>query len=181
MTDGREETRLAQMESCIPDIFEARTMLYVGAYEKRFHFSEKLKASNIAVDILEIGPENCTYLSSLQWINKIINGDIRDIDNLKNKLSIPYDVLLWSHGPNMIYPEDLRILLPKLDNIAKTIVLLSTWGRGYNFLGNTPELKDYMTTKVGNVEDDFKGYTIDTIGRIDELGNNILAWRRTNG
>lgn len=175
MQDRREELRLQQIDRCIPNLFNCNTLLYIGAYKNRFHFSNRLKEKAIKVDVLEADRKNIDWLRKQTWLNKVIYGDVRnildlDIDNL-------YDVLLWSHGPNMIYHNELNILIPKLDNIAKTIVLLTNWGRGYIYEGNSINLSAFMTTKEGNEFDDFPGYHINTIGNKNTQGNNLLAWR----
>lgn len=173
--DAREQLRLEQIDKCLPDLFDCKTLLYIGAYEKRFHFSSRLKEKGIKVDVLEADPINCEWLRTQEWLNQVIEGDVRDI--LTFALPLPYDVLLWSHGPNMIYNDDLQKLLPKLDQVANTIVLLTNWGREYQYRGNTPDLSEFMTTKEANEIGDFPGYFVDTIGRRNYLGNNLLAWR----
>ena len=173
--DNREQERIQQITRCIPYIWKVpHSVLYIGANKKRHHFFDQL--SHCRMDVLEVIPENCTDLrQQFPWLHGVINLDVRETEVLRGK----YDLILWSHGPNMIPTEDIDSTLVKLEELGKMVVLLFNWGMKYEYPGNTEELKPEMRAAHPIGIDLFlsRGYSINTIGEKNKQGNNVLAWK----
>lgn len=174
-----ELERLMLMERFIPEWDVMDSILYVGACEQRFHFRDRLKA-HIAdrVDILEREHGACEYLRSLSWIDHVIEMDVTNLNGL-GRLS-PYDVILWSHGPETV-PQDrvmptLRALYERLTQ--KMLIVMCPWGV---YLDKNGEL-----IPGGNISavypDDLlrEKFAVAAIGEKDRAGSNLLAWKRKN-
>lgn len=179
-----EQERLEQLERCIPDIWDYGRYLYVGANEKRFHFKDNLKRmfdyAGIEVDVVEINPENATYLLNQAWISSVWTDDILRIAfNHRYPWMDKYDVVLWSHGPTCLESKE---------EATKTIGYLKQAGHGLLVLmcpwGLYPEDQDkksyYDTNKFAVYPHFFNelGFQTDTLGLPDTAGSNLLAWWR---
>lgn len=174
--DSRELDRLQQISRCLPDAWSNRRVLYVGAYSERFHFNEVLQLNGCIVDVLEIGEENCEYLRRLSWLNRVIRGDVTDPElELED-----YDIVLWSHGPNMVERDKFEQALQLLEKHGDLVVILIPFGHGYTYPGDHDGRPFYMNTHSSYIPADFLklGYSVNTIGEEDLRGNNLLAWKR---
>lgn len=165
--------RKKQLEKKIPDIWNYKTVLYIGARKWRRDFTNKFRKKAYKIDILEIFDKNFNSLKELKWINKIIKGDVRKIDKLLNK---KYDIIFWWHGPEHIHKKELKPTLDKLKKLTKHLVVCGCpWGKhkqGTVYGNPSEEHVSYLD--VG----DFKvhGFKTSTLGKKDVLGNNLLAW-----
>lgn len=168
-----EEDRKTQLIKCIPSVFTFKKVLYIGANEKRFHFQADLKDNNCVADVLEIDRERCNGLKKFAWLNQVICGSVTNAE----KLFFPnqYDLILWSHGPEILDKELIVPTIQKLEIIApKLLVMMAPWGK-------------YTHTNVARIdfnasalyEEDFEklGYATSTIGEKDKNGSNLLAWK----
>lgn len=176
MPDTRLRDRLRQLETNISEIWTYKTVLYVGANAYRFHFSEQLRGSNCKVDVLEIAAEKCTYLRTMEWLNNVIHGDVTEIDINKK-----YELVLWSHGPNMIERKKIEPTLKKLLKITeKLIVLMTPWGKFYECRLHDPAVAVHdksLTNDIYGNEFLSLGFRINCIGEVDTNGSNLLAWK----
>lgn len=185
MKDNREQQRLNQIFRVIPDLFNNKpSVLYIGANKDRHHFFDILEATCSYTDVIEIGQKNCNELKKLdefKWIRKIICKDIITYsDEFEWEEDIPYDIVLWSHGPNMIPGDKIDIVLSGLEFVSLRTVLLFNWGDEYKYPGNdNNNLPEYMKT-AKPIDLDLvlkRGYSVNVIGNKNEKGNNVLAWR----
>lgn len=167
-----EQQRQKQLEDNIPEIWSYNTILYIGACMKRFHFKDALKNSGGVVDIVEIDKHRASDLASeYKWINTIHCGDIRTIAAINN-----YDLVFWSHGPEMIPRLDVDSTIEKLLSLTNELtVLMSPWGvyhyrSGYN--------SKYMNVS-SLYEEDFENldFKTSTLGDKNVNGSNLLAWK----
>lgn len=167
-----EKNRLKQLIYNVPDIFKSKNnCLYIGAHKKRFHFSEKLKEYKIKTDVVEIDIENIEFLRSQKWLNNIYHSDIRVF-----KTSQTYDLILWSHGPEMLPEKDIIPTIKYLESITnKLIVLMVPFGK-YSYK-NIPSNNKYNQTTLYPDFFTCLNYQTDTLGKKDTNGSNLLAWK----
>jgi len=174
MIDAIEKSRLAQLERCIPDIWSHKSYLYIGAGSYRHHFFERMQEKNLNVDVVEIDKGNCLWLIREQpWICNVYHYDIVDflerISDEKGKISTAWDVIIWSHGIEMLPKDKSGLLFMMLDVCAdRLIVHMTPYGR----CGGTGNVSVWYP-------EDFsaRDYTTDTLGKRDQRNSNLLAWR----
>lgn len=160
-----EEERLKQLEQSIPDVWANKKVLYIGANKDRFHFSKRMREKRLIVDVLEIDEKNCEYLKTLNWLNNVICGDVKNVKRLCGF----YDTVLWSHGPETIEKKHLGQTIKDISDIASLCVFMCPWGISSS--------TDNITTLYENDFIDF-GFKTSVIGGKDKDGSNLLAWRR---
>ncbi|MBT7790612.1 MAG: glycosyltransferase, partial [Calditrichaeota bacterium] len=170
-----EKPRYDQLYRSIPDIWKCKSILYVGAHEGRIHFGDPIKANGLEIDVMEIWGPNVKHLrESVNWFNSVIQGDIREIDNL---ISRKYDIIFWWHGPEHIEKSDLFTTLKKIEEYAERYVVLGCpWG---NYEQGEEYGNPFEVHTSSFYEQDFKrsGYQTSTIGTKDVRGSNLLAWK----
>jgi len=166
-----ELERLNQLRENVPDIWEGKSVLYIGANAERFHYYDYLREKNCKVDVLEIDAKACKYLRTLD-LNSVIEGDVITARLFR------YDIVFWSHGPELIFKGYFKYLVERLEKAAsEMVVMMCPWGR-YSY--TTEELKRQKYPNIASLyEEDFKelGYETSTLGEKDVNGSNLLAWR----
>lgn len=167
--------RKKQLERNIPDIWKYKTVLYIGARKYRRDFTNQFKQNEYKIDILEIFDKNIQSLKKLKFINKLIKGDVREIDKLVNN---KYDVVFWWHGPEHIQKRELKPTLNKLKKLTNHVLVCGCPYGKYEqgaVYGNPWEKHlSYLEPR------DFKksSFKVEVLGKKDSLGSNILAWWR---
>jgi len=169
-----EQERQKQLEDNIPEIWTYDSVLYIGACIKRFHFKDALRNMSTLIDIVEIDDNRAQELEDkFDWLNTVYRSDVRIIDNLGLD---GYDLVFWSHGPEMIPREDVDGAIDGLFKLTnKLCVLMCPWGsyhyrKGYN--------SKYMNM-TALYEQDFEdlGFETATLGQRNVNGSNLLSWR----
>ena len=167
--------RKPQLLENIPDIFEQETVLYVGARTTRIDFGPELRDQGCQIDVLEIFPENVEYLERVNWINKVIEGDVRNAPELVDQ---QYDLVFWWHGPEHIRDTELKKTLDGLVSISSKLVVCGCpWG-------DVPQRKVYGNPHEAHINavqpEHFteNGFNTLTLGRPNMYLSNILAWHR---
>jgi len=174
----REANRVKQLDREIPDIWEHKKVLYVGASLNRFHFKNKLRENMCIVDVLEISGERCEGLETLTWLNQVIHGDVRDVDTLVDS---KYDLVLWSHGPEMIEANDVTPTINKLLQLTKElIVLMCPWGKYWDEYPSSTPSENVSKTPLYVEYFTKLGFKTSTQGKMNVRGSNLLAWKRVN-
>lgn len=180
--------RKEQILRCIPDIFEYKTMLYIGAKVKKtfpagMQMVPDFKEAGYKIDVLEAWRPNVRGLLKMNREKKIYRtiflGDVRDLDHIL--VGEDYDVVVWWHGPEHVKKEEIRPTLRKLEHHAKKLLIVACpYGlheQGEAF-GNPYE--KHLSTIYPK---DFKrryGWHVDVIGKKDVTMSNLLAWKRTD-
>ncbi len=169
-----EKPRYDQLIGAVPDLFDSESILYIGAHEGRIQFGDLIQERGMRVDILEIWNPNVEHLRTVSWFNRVIEGDVRDVERYVDRR---YDVVFWWHGPEHIEKRHLLTTLKSLEAIAKRWVVLGCpWGRypqGEEY-GNP-----YEVHRSAFYKRDFQryGYRVSTIGQPDVPGSNLMAWK----
>jgi hypothetical protein len=173
-----EQDRLEQLERCIPDIWDHKTYLYVGANEERFHFKEQLKAVWIkgsVIDVVEVSPERAEFL---KWTPFVRHSLVYDIADFAEECPIHYDVIIWSHGPTCLAgPNEAIEVITNLERNCELLVLMCPWGK---YPENDPSKHLYDINKFSMYPEAFEnfGFNVSVIGEPDTAGSNILAWTK---
>lgn len=170
-----EKARREQLEKAVSGVWDYSSILYIGANPIRFHYADQLQHSGAMLDVIEIDQEACDYLAGISWVNKVIQGDMREYSTLVDK---EYELILWSHGPEIIEREYFESAMQFLMTKTKEVlVLMVPWGR-YNYTREQFE-KDKYPNITALYEDDFHklGFQTSVLGEINVNGSNLLAWK----
>lgn len=168
-----EKQRLGQLLRCIPDVFDYRTVLYVGAKFGRAMFLGDLIRKGKVVDIVEIYTPNATELKMYYPEVRVFNEDIRWFE-----AEVNYDTVIWFHGPEHVTMEDAEKTLEKLYNIINKILIVGCpYGRYEQGAIDGNENERHLTHYVPAFFKSLKFQT-DVMGAIDVHGSNLLAWKR---
>jgi len=167
-----ELKRIAQMERCIPNIWDHKKVLYVGAYPKRFFFRQAMLDHGCTIDVIEIDEERCEGLRETFKNLKVIHLDVQEVDSLPGK----YDMVIWAHGPSTLSQDRITDTIENVEKKGKLIILSCPWGRYQHAISR---VRDIDTNKVSLYPSDFEslGYKTDVIGKKDVSGSNLLAWK----
>lgn len=173
--DKIEQARLEQLERCIPNVWEHKRVLYIGAYSERTHFFDALKANKCIVDVVEIEQENWAWLNKnhAEWLDLIMRIDIVDLLCVPlNPHDRPYDMILWSHGVEVLTKEEgLDILRNHIEKWVAPggIIINMTPNRFAGGTGNTCAWEEKEFQELG--------YQTNALGKLDERNSNILAYK----
>lgn len=169
-----QEQRFEQIKRNIPSFItqEFNSLLYIGVAKTRFQLQEYLDDLNYTVTILEAHTPNLS-----QYLDKynVINADITKFET-KDK----WDVVMWWHGPEHIAKEELKPTLQKLERMANKLVILGCpWGLCLQgeYGGNPYQVHKNHIYPLDLLK---LNYSVETIGKLDFPGSNLLAWKFTN-
>lgn len=169
--DARE-LAYKQVEETIPDLYNYKTCLYIGANLLRQWFVEKLKDHECEIDLVEIFKGNCDYLKGKGLFNNIYNADIFEF-NIEKK----YDVIFWCHGIEHIQKEKF----PKFMDITKDkynkLLLLNLPYGNYTQQALYNNLNEEHISAWDDKELQAFGFQTKTYGQIDNRGE-LIAWIR---
>jgi len=161
----------------IPKALKYKTLLYIGANVKRMQMIEHFRAAKYRIDVVEIWPENVIVLK--EWnkkhrvFAKIYQADIRKFATTKK-----YDVVMWWHGPEHVEIDELRAILARLEWSARHfIILASPWGNYPQGAAGGNPFEEHISALTPKTWSSL-GYSSDTIGELDKLGSNLLAWKK---
>lgn len=168
-------TRQQQLLKAVPTILRHKTLLYVGASQRRQHLLPLFVKNGYHITILEAWHRNAVYVAKhVAGVNAVICGDVR---NAERMLRDRFDVTMWWHGPEHIPAQDLPPTLAALEALAKKLVVLaSPWGRyDQDAVDGNPYERHLSSIYPDTLEE--LGYKTSTLGSIDVRGSNLLAWR----
>lgn len=173
LIDGANEmNRLKHLLSCVPDVFNYKTVLYVGGGNRLQMFDQFVKNGCI-IDVVEVWQPNVLKLAKVEGIRTVHHSDI-EVFNPTDK----YDVVFFWHGLEHIRKEKVTQLFKKFDSYVNYLIVL---GMPY---GNYPQGTLYDNPFENHVSswypEDFKyrKWNCDTIGKRDTKRANLVAWKR---
>ena len=178
------EERKKYVRKYMPDLFSGKykSILYVGANPTRQQFLKDFEESGYKrIVILEAFSKNIKFLKEKferesrhhDWIN----DDVRNIEKLQ--LS-NFDVVFFWHGIEHLPEKDIEPTLKKLEAITKHLIVIGTpWGSypQHDKYGNTYEI--HQTIIYPPMLKQY-GYKTETLGKKDDYGSNITAWKYLN-
>ena len=168
------EKRREDLISCVPDVFDYRTVLYIGCKKGRSQFLSDFRDSGYTIDIVEPYKPNYEYCLELDWVRKVSLCTIQNYQSPSNSI----DVVFWWHGPEHITKEEIIDTLARLEDIAKEYVVLGCpWGKYEQGEIGGNEFEHHLTHWY---PEDFEklGYRTSTIGKKDRKGSNLLSWKK---
>jgi len=140
---GRSIGRKRQLIKNCPEVFDYKTILYIGARPERMELIDLFYSMRMEIDVLEVFGENVRRLKILNknWkiFNEIYHGDVRDLPApLLGRGQWPgYDVVVFWHGPEHLRRSEIPYVLDELETGANHFVIL-----GMPF-GYYPQGKEY--------------------------------------
>ena len=170
-----------QLERCIPDVYNYKSVLYIGAHEGRCSMLKDFRNHEYMIDILEPNETNYKYCKGLPGIQEVYRYSLQRFETFRK-----YDIVFWWHGPEHIDNAEVEQTFKRLDELAsKYIILGCPWGKYEQGAlgGNVYEIhKKHWTIK----EFEDLGYQTNTLGQENIAGSNLLAWKKmskekTNG
>lgn len=191
--DPLTKERDKQLLRCIPDIYDHKTLLHIGAQMKGswpiFRDGDVFEALGYKIDILEIWPPN---VAALQRLNKnghkfrnkekgpgafrtIIEGDVSNPDHLG--MLRRYDVIMYWHGPEHIPEDKIQQTLTRLFMKTLKILAISTPCGNHQRTQEHNPYEEHLSTLYPALFEGL-GFETDLVGECGQPGNNLMAWRR---
>ncbi|MCU7834982.1 MAG: hypothetical protein KZQ83_06960 [gamma proteobacterium symbiont of Taylorina sp.] len=173
------EDRHQQLEKNITDIYDYKTLLYVGARDNRFLFGDTFFSFDYKITLVEAFKKNCDYLETLDMIDEIHHLDILEL-NKSSLINNKFDIVMWIHGPEHVYKKEFEKILPSLEKITnKHLVLMCPWGEYPQgaIYGNSYEIH-----KQAYYPEDFEklGFKTSMLGTMGVDGSNLMACKKLN-
>lgn len=165
--------RREQLLTCIPDVLDYESLLYIGASNRRQQELKLFIEKKYNYIILEVWKLNVEWLK--KRFKNVIEGDVRKIDKLELGL---FDVIMWWHGPEHIREDKIVPVLNKLKNMTKKILITACpWG----IYESNPQERNPHESHLSYLYPEFfekLGWETNTIREKDMKGSNLLAWWR---
>ena len=166
--------RAKQLIKCIPDIYETKSIMYVGGHVQNNRCLQMIDGfieRRYEIDVLEIFPPNVKDLKNIGWIRNVYQGNVLDY-----KFPQKYDVIMFWHGIEHILKFELSNLIEHLKKYANHLIVFACpWGIYYQGkeYGNLWEkhVSHWYPEELKN-----HGLNIDTLGAADSLESNLLSW-----
>ena len=168
-----EEQRYEQLVKNIPNLKSLKTILYIGVWPDRFQFETQLKKIGYDITIIEAFYPYVAQSRARGY--EAFHSDICEFTTDRE-----WDVVMWWHGPEHIEKKILPQTLKSLEKMANNYVVLGVpWGKYSQ--GNKDDNK-WMIHKATLFPNDFLelGYKVETLGKENKRGSNLLAWENTN-
>lgn len=163
----------------LPELFnETGTLLYIGARIDAHSWLDELKDAGHDIIILEAWEPNIEKLKEYLKDRDIwaVLGDVRSIGKPMGQDS--FDYIFWWHGPEHLAQEDILSTLQTLESKTKRLIALACpygWYPQGAHEGNPyEEHKSTLYPKFFEM----LGYQIETDGKPDEAGSEIVAWKK---
>ena len=192
-----KELRYDHVRREIPDLFNQKTVLYVGAkikkrWGKGVELLDMFVAEKAEIDIIEVFERNVIALKRFNeegrnFLNgrveagafrRIIHGNVIDIDFLDGLRPEGYDIAMFWHGPEHLELPFVQPVIRGLEARSnKMTVLGCPWGIYKQGAVGGNEWETHQTALYPLFFEKM-GYSVSTIGRRDEKKSNIMAWKR---
>ena len=172
-----KEKRVERLLEAVPNIFKAKSVLYVGARPDRNDFLDEFQKNKSKITILEIYKPNTDYFKNIPWVDEVIEGDVSDATL---KLKKNFDVVFWWHGPEHVEEKKIAETLKRLESVAKKYVILGCpWGKVEQ--NKNLEEKNKFEKHVSYLDTGYfekYGYETDYFGIQNNRGSNILSIKK---
>lgn len=165
--------REKQLEKCIPDLFNYKSVLYIGANTHRQQILKDFRNHGYEIDIVEPFEDNCKFCALIPGVANVWESIIQDFN-----LDIKYDIVFWWHGPEHIDKEEYEKTFAKIESLANKYVVFGVpWGINPQ---DAIDGNDYEIHRTYVYPEDFQkyGYQTDTIGVKDTFNNNLIAYKK---
>ena len=181
MCGANFKEREAQMSRNLSELFDGKSyqsVLYIGANKRRQHFLDWFERAGYSkIVVLEAFAENAEFLkaeaNSRTPALEVVHGDIRDKDAISGDA---FDVTFFWHRIEHLQEDKIVPVLERLEEISKVVVL----GCPHGIYDQGPEYGNPYEEHLSAVYPQFLeslGYATDVVGKADERGSNIMAWK----
>ena len=160
---------------CCPLPLMQRTALYIGAHPgKGCSFWDELRRAGYQMTVVEAFEENVKALRcDMMDGETILHADIRDwIPPVK------YDLCLWWHGVEHVTQDEAEMVLEKLWSVTTGYLICGApWGH----VEQGPAYGNSSERHLWDVEPEFFdriGFEVSTFPPHNELGGQVVAWRK---
>lgn len=175
-----------QVRDSLPDLFDGRysSVLYVGANHLRQHFLDYFADKYEEIAVLEIHAKNVEYLMERYSANakvSVIQGDVRNVQNIAGRFKKRFDVCFFYHGPEHLARHEVAGVLYDIESITDHLVVL---GMPYGHYKQGPEYgNDHEQHLWDTYPRDMRrlGYKTHTLGKADDTLSNMIAWKSMGG
>lgn len=159
----------------LPELFnQPGTLLYIGARPDAHSWLPELAAAGNEITVLEIWPENVEGLKGDTRISRVIQGDVRWVEEFPK----PFDYVFWWHGPEHLPSYEIQPTLRELEKQARRLVALACpWGLYPQGTHKGNPYEEHKTTLYPEAFTNL-GYEVRMDGKVDEAGSEIVAWKR---
>ena len=172
MKQYKSKDRDASLQRLIPDLYDYKSVLYIGARSDRFDYGEDFRDAGYEIIILEIFKTNVRYLRTIKWVRWVICGDAR---RLTYSCLRHHDIIFWWHGPEHIKDYEIPVTVMNLEKYAKVAVVLGCpWGYFRQGAIHGNEYEEHVSSNDYQIFEQL-GYTVECLGKKDERGSNITA------
>ena len=167
----KETDRTASLERMIPDLYDHKTVLYIGARSDRSDYLQEFLDAGCRVTVIEVFKKNVKELEKIEHPNlTVAQMDVEFFPVVDKPI---YDIVFWWHGPE--HAEDPAFTIAKLEYAAGVAVVMGCpWGHVKQrvILGNPWEEHKSL---LGHQFFEDQGYETECLGNKDEKGSNITA------
>ena len=191
------DQRIAQFSEKIPGALDYKTLLYIGGkvkkrWPKGVELVDKFLAAGYKIDILEAFDRN---VAALRHFNKngrifkeevrikagafrrIIQGDVRNIGKIRNLDPEGYDVVVFWHGPEHLYPYEIEEVVEKIEGISRRLVVFGCPFGIYHQRAVGGNNFEIHRSALYPVFFENLGFKTETLGERDVKKSHILAWK----
>lgn len=165
--------REKQLIECIPDVYNYKSLLYVGADIHRCHMLKDFRNREQFIDIVEPFEANCNYYKGVNGINNVYQSTIQDF-----KPNTKYDIVLWWHGPEHMNENEYEKTFKHMETMANKYIIMGVpWGINKQ---DAIDNNDYEIHRTSTLPEHFEkyGYKTNSIGNKDTWYSNILIWKK---
>ena len=112
------------------------TVRWLNIYDQMFGPIERFANIDILPTVVKesrdaIKSERITG-RAIDYLKECHTGDVKNLENIED-LNGPFDIVLWSHGPEHVYRKEWVNCFDSISAIAKVVVICLPWGSGYNY------------------------------------------------
>lgn len=153
------------------------TVRWMTIYDKMFGTIERFTNIDILPNIVE---ESKSAIRSkritgraIDYLKECYVGNVKTLGEIEN-LNGPFDLVLWSHGPEHVHREEWPDCFNSIFSMAKVVVIHLPWGDGYN---NEPT---HFSLSIRKGELEKFGFNMKYVGVEDTKLANMYGWRLGN-
>lgn len=168
--------REIQLIENIPDVYDYKSVLYIGASTRRQEMVKNFRCHGYEIDIVEPFLTNVEYCKLMPGIDNVYESKIQTFLPKRK-----YDIVMWWHGPEHLLRDEIVYTLNHIERMAnKYVILACPWGK-YEQGTTDGNIHENHTKHWYPQEFNRLGYKTNTIGKVDVPGSNLLAYKKIQG
>jgi len=174
--------RTASLKRIVPDLYDYKTVLYVGARPDRHDYLEDFHKANYKIDVIEIWHPNVKWLRALPWINRVYHINFKKFfaEYYLYYSHLKYDIIFLWHVIEHIYMPEIEYIFTKrlFEQVAKKIIVIGCpWGVYHQGeMGGNPD-EAHVSHLDYQIFEKY-GYQVECLGKQNYIGSNITAIKK---